>query len=421
MSEEKIQLSIDAVLEGGSINKLTEELASGVSKATTEGGRRSQKQYAQYVTAAMEAGVSNMDGAKTSKAFMEKVMDAKAMQTKIAEAWEKGDTEHAKAMERERKKEMKHLQFVAARRKSAFQDLKRMQDSAMNDRVDAYTSKMERGIAGIFSGDIRGFTKGIGKGVQQRGDAAAQKGRMADASKSQKLMGQIGAQMANIGTFLMGVGAVAGMIMMLVQAFIALDDKIKDMNKSIIGTGTAADFGFQSAGATATKFGSKLEEIRGSILDQSRDWEGWRQSSESMFQVLGAMNEMNLTFKQMDEMIKDTSNSLNSYADISIRAVAYGKLLGVESQQMGADMAKMANEFGVGLDVISEGLHAVHKKAMLSGFSTKRFYSTILEVTSGLGAYNVRLEEAAGLLLALDMAGGEAAGGAAFGEVAGQN
>jgi hypothetical protein len=186
------------------------------------------------------------------------------------------------------------------------------------------------------------------------------------------------------------------------------------MNKSIAETAGAADFGFGTAGEAASQMSSKLEEIRGQILEQAADFQGYRVSSESMFKVLGAMNEMNFTFKDMQKQIDAANNGINSFADVSIRAVAYGKLFGISSDQAAQNMAQMANEFGVGLQVISEGFHAVHKEALVSGFSTKRFYSTILEVTSGLGQYNVRLEEAAGLLSSMGAALGEARGEALF-------
>lgn len=416
MAEEKVQLSISAVLDGGSINDLTKALSSGVASATTEGGKRAQKQYANHIAAAMEAGVRAASDSRTVKRFGAQVANAKAMQDAIVQAYEKGDKEHGKFLERERKKEMKHLKQIADRRKSHYQDYVRLQERSMSQIADDYNDKIQQGVGNLLSGNLSpgGILKSIGGKMQQRGDAATQAGRGADASKTTRAMGQIGKVMAGMGTAVMAIGSIAVLVVGLVKAFIDLDAKIKNMNKSIAESAGAADFGFGTANDAAYRMSGLMDNIRTQILDQTADWDGYRQSSESMFKVLGTMNEMNFTFKAMQKEIDNTTNSINSFADISIRAVAYGKLLGVETGQMGSDMAKMANEWGVGLDTISEGLHLVHKEALLSGFSTKRFYSTILEVTSGLGQYNVRLQEAAGLLTTMGAAMGESQGEGMF-------
>jgi hypothetical protein len=419
--QEKVELTISAVLDGGSINDLTKELTSGVEKATTEGGKRAQKQYAEFIAASVSAGVRRAGEDNSVKYFSKRLANAEAMQKAIVQAYENGEKEHAKMLERKRKKEMAHLKRITERRNAALADYAQKQQRSLDQVADDFSEKIGRGVTSALSGDfdLGGIVKGIGKKMQTKGDTAVARGRMADASKLTKVMGRLGQGIAAIGTGVAALGAVAGMIVVLVKAFIDLDQKIKDMNKSIVGTAGAADFGFGTAGQAMVHMSSQLETIRGQILEQAADWEGYRQSSESMFQVLGAMNEMNFTFKRMQEEVDNTSNSIRSFADISIRAVAYGKLLGVTTDQMGQNMAQMANEFGVGLDTISEGLHLVHKEALLSGFSTKRFYSTILEVTSGLGQYNVRLHEAAGLLGDMGAALGEARGGKLFKDIAG--
>jgi len=345
-------------------------------------------------------------------------LDANALSARIQEAWEKGDNEHAKFLEGQRKKDMKHLQLLADRRKANYADLARTQSRTMAEQADAFSGKLERGISGLFSGNINiaGMIKGAGQAGQRRGDAAILKGNDPDATKRDKQMATLGKTMATIGTGLMGLGAVTGILTVLVKAFVDLHDRVADINASFMSTAGAADFGFGGAAHDADKLTARIDEVRESVLDVSKlpfgpNLQGWGQSSGDLFAILGAMNEMNFSFERMEKNIEGNIEGLSSFADHAIRAVAYGKLLGVEGREMGQNMAQMANEFGVGLDVISEGLHAVHREAMLSGFSTKRFYSTVLELTSGLGAYNVRLEEAANLLGLVGQVAGEGEAG----------
>jgi len=413
---EQVELGIKLLVESGSVDALTNALTSGVAKATTEGGKRAQKQYTEHIANATSAAVRRVFEGRTVSNLLSKALNAEKMNKAIVAAYEKGDTEHAKALERERKRDMKHLAALAERRKKNFQDYAELQDRTFTQTADDFNERLSSGVSNLFSGniDVGGLVKKLGAKAQQRGDSAITRGQSVDASRMEKAMGRLGSVMSGMGTALMGLGGVETIVTTLVQAFITLDTKIKDMNKAMTESAGAADFGLGTAGQAAAHMSSQLEEIRGQILEQAADWEGYRQSSESMFQVLSAMNQMNFTFKQMRKEIDDTTNSITSYADISIRAVAYGKLMGVSTQQMGENMAQMANEFGVGLDTISQGFHMVHKEAVLSGFSTKRFYSTILEVTSGLGQYNVRLSEAAGLLAGMGAAMGEARGEALF-------
>ena len=416
MADEKVQLTVEAMLDGDSIGKLTKALASGVEKATTEGGKRAQKEYANYIKVAAEAGIRGMDGSKTRKEFLDKVLDANAMSARIQEAWEKGDKEHAKFLEGQRKKDMKHLKLLADRRKSNYADFARIQSRTMAEQADAFAGKLERGISGLFSGniDLGGMIKGAGQAGQRRGDAAILKGNDPNATKRDKQMATLGKTMASIGTGLMAFGAVTGILTILVKAFVDLHDRVNDMNKAFSQTAGAADFGLGSAATSAAELERKMDSVRDSILEASKMDPvsgGWMQSSDDLYAILGAMNEMNFSFEKMKKNVDNNIAGLSSFADHAIRAVAYGKLLGVEGREMGQQMTQMANEFGVGLNVIAEGLHAVHREAMLSGFSTKRFYSTVLELTSGLGAYNVRLEEAANLLGLMGHTAGEGQAG----------
>jgi len=429
MADEDITLSISAVLDGGSIDELTKQLMSGVAEATTEGGKRAQKQYAEYVTSAIEAGIRDVDDTLAEDVIKGMTDRAEEAQKKIVEAWEKGDKEHAKFLERERIKETKHNNALAKRRKDSYESLAQKQDKDSVERAEMFSDRMKGGMAGIFGASgVAGLLKNLGAAKREKGEAAIHRGRMANASAEERAAGvkgeagaAKGAEMMKLGAAIGAIGGIAMMVVALVKAFIDLDSKVKDMNKSFAETATSADFGFGTAREAGVGLTKTMDTIRGQILKQAVDWEGYRQSSESMFKVLGAMNEMNLTFKEMDRQIKDNTNTIKSFADVSIRAVAYGKLMGVDMNTMGQNLAKMSNEWGVGLDEISKGLHMVHKESLLSGFSTKRFYSTILEVTSGLGQYNVRLTEASQLLTAFEAARGTERGAKGFQEAAGQN
>jgi len=421
---EDVELSISAIIDGASIDDLTKVLTSGVEKATTQGGKRAGKQYAEHIAAAVDEGVRSASDSKTVKDFAKKVLRAEEMQKQIVAAYEKGDKEHGKFLERERKKEIAHLKKVADRRKQHFAEYSRLQSRTFTETADDFNDKLSSGIGNLFSGniDVGGMLKGAGKKMQQKGDAAVQRGKMADASKTQRMMGGVGKAMAGVGAGMMAFGAVAAILIVLVKAFIDIHDKVAEMNQSFAATAGAADFGLGTAAVRAGEFTAKLDSVRESVLAFSSKLgpDAWFVSSKDLFAILGGMNEMNYRFEEMEKNIENNVHGLSSFSDHAVMAVAYGKLLGVTGLEMGQNMAKMANEFGVGLNVIAEGLSMVHQEAMLSGFSTKRFYSTILEVTSGLGAYNVRLTEASSLLTMMGAALGQAEGSKAFKALAGE-
>jgi hypothetical protein len=65
------------------------------------------------------------------------------------------------------------------------------------------------------------------------------------------------------------------------------------------------------------------------------------------------------------------------------------------------DMSNMMEEYGMTLEGVKHQFSTLAAAAKESGFGTKRFFSMVLQATSGMSMYNVRLEETAALLTQL--------------------
>lgn len=272
-----------------------------------------------------------------------------------------------------------------------------------------------KGIEGAFSrikgGDVGGLLKGVGggaskagKGMQLRADAMKAAGKGGGMAK---MLGSLGGMLAKIGPAIAAIGAIAAGIGAVVAIAVAADSAMKGLNKTLMDSGV-------SGADLANEFGilgNTMDRIRSTFTDSFTFNRIWGTTAKDHLEILGAYASAGLTFKEMTQGVKSAGEEMSRLKEYTVAALTYSKLLGMSTQEVSGTMASYMEELGLTLDGVRKRFSNIIVAAKESGFSTKRFFNMILQATSGMSMYNVRLEEAAGLLINLGRILGEKMGG----------
>lgn len=311
-------------------------------------------------------------------------------------------------------------------RQRAFREMQDRQLETAEEAADRYKGGAEK-MASILHGSFGGLldvTRGGGRGLATRGramqDRAAQV-QLAGGDPAQVAqMAKLGGQLAKIGTALAAVAAAIGVVVLMVKMFADLEAKIKDMNKALIGTAGAADFGLTHAEIVTGKLSERITEMRNNTTALNRNFMRFRVTFKEQQQILAQFNQAGLTYRRMNEEIEKGSSHMRSYSDATALAITYSRNLGIETGEIAQKMGEFAFDTGMTLQDVAEQFSVITREAALAGFATKRFYATIVEVTSGMGFYGVRIDETTKLLKTFDSLLGETVGTEAFKKLVGQ-
>lgn len=422
---------------------LSKEIEEALSTGTQRAMRDAKKTVAD---AFREATVQALTSGKTGDAMKDLakagVIEAQQEYLKLQrqlEALEKKALDDK--LSTEEKAQMKRLQEQSRATRSLLDDrmkaFKREQEiqrqAAKETRAGAseMAKRFEQGAEGLRSALFGGFggmargTRDIGERLRGAGegriDRARQMGMKPGADPKQVAqMAKMGRALAGIGAALATVAAVVGVVIVLVKLFADLEAKVKDMNKALIGTAGAADFGMTHGEIVAGKLADRIEEMRHSTTELNRNFMRFRVTFKEQQQILSEFNQAGLTYARMNAEIQKGTSHIKDFSDVTAIAITYSRNLGISTSEAAQKMGEFAFETGMGLQDIAEQFSVITREAMQAGFATKRFYSTIVEVTSGMAFYGVRIDETAKLLKTFDSLLGEAVGTEAFKKIVGQ-
>ena len=407
MPEQKKQvfgLGLEAILDQKSFRELSRNLGKTLDTATDKWMREVDKDFANALVAGGRKGVFALSKTGEVKKFADEVFRFETMRDNIKAAIKAGDQDRAKSLQQQLRKETEMLNRLADRRKDAFDEVNKAQMRAIEEQVEAFGTGLHSAVSTVFGGDVKGFIdllKGGAARGQRRGDALAHRGQQEGATGGQQAMGQLGKGIAGLAKSVATFAALAGGVVLLVKLFFDLESRSKELSKALLDTGGAASFGLGTGTKAGQQLQSELDKIKLQAAEAASEFSGLRASTKEHLEILSAYNEAGFTFRKMREEIDKGSESMQRYTDITNVALTYSKLLGKSATEIAADAGSYMSEQAVGIEQMAEAFSLVTREAQLSGFQTKRFYSTVLEVTTGMGQYNVRLEEAASLLRSL--------------------
>jgi hypothetical protein len=405
-------------------NKSGREIADAVGKALNEASKGWNDHVKEDFARALIAGWKYAARSGQSGAAIQDFL-----RTNITEVYSKfhkelqaGNVQGAAKLDRLMDKRVRQFEREVQAQVNAWEAMQERSAQTWSQKADKFRDTVDDINRSMHMKDPSGYLglgRQLGGSIQQAGRARQQeavrmKERGGDPEAAAKMASR-GAAIAKIGTALTTVAALAAAVLALIKLFMDLNDRIVDMNKAILQTGTVSDMGIGGrAWEAADRFNRELATMREDVLSASSALDGFRVSSDEMFASLGALNEYGRGFERISESIAAGSKHIGDYGDAAENVVAYSKLMGMSIQEMGQLQSRWANDFGKDLERVYEGLSAVRQEAVLSGFSMKRFVGIIAEATTGMGSYSVRLEEAAKTLKFLSNMMGETAGAELF-------
>lgn len=207
---------------------------------------------------------------------------------------------------------------------------------------------------------------------------------------------QFGKLLSSLGSTLALIGAVAAGLAMIFKIFLDMDAKIKEINKDLLEGGTAA----ADLGDSFGQIKSSLTTVRKAVTDFDFN-KSWGVVAKDNIALINSFSEAGLTFKEITKGSRAATESITMLQESMAQVFTMSKLTGMAVPELAGHMAEYVEDMGLGLEGVTTRFHNVLDAAKNSGFATKRFMGMLLQATSGMSMYNVRLEEAAGLLMQL--------------------
>ena len=306
--------------------------------------------------------------------------------------------------------EVKQARVLAERRlefsREADERASQHWSKSAEDAASTFESHLERLKRGEGLGDL---FKTLGKRAEVGSVQAARKVQAGEGGKKTEAVANI---LGKVGPALAAVGAVAAALGVLVKMMIDADEKMKEMNRTLLESGvTAGDIAkdYESAGDAIDRVRKTFTSADGAFSFNRL----WGTDAKDHLQILGAYADAGLTMKEITANTRNAGEEMDRLRQATATTLTWSRLLGESSQQTAGNIAGYMEDLGLTLKGVSERFSSIEVAARGSGFGVKRFFGQVLQATSGMSMYNVRLEEAASLLKDLGKALGPK-GGAEF-------
>ena len=235
--------------------------------------------------------------------------------------------------------------------------------------------------------------KGIGESLSKAGDFGRTlegRGSQEGAGKGAKVFGFLGKMLKSFGPMLRMVGALAKGFANVVSFLIDVESAGKALNKTFLDSASGADALVNTVGDGTMSLNASLRDIRQGVNDLYLS-QGLGVTAEAAMGMIASFQEAGITLKEMKGAMTDAKDSEEAYVKVIEHMTAQQRVLGASVE----DVASITERYGYSLEDIAVRFAAITDQAMQSGFGVKRFYSMILQATTGMGVYNTRIEEAA--------------------------
>ena len=292
-------------------------------------------------------------------------------------------------------------EHIAFMKKGAGEITKELGDG-FSKAVDGFYADLKSGDLGSILSSMGSGSKGMSKAFKNFGAAQSGKGGMMGGLG--KAASKMGAVLGKIGPMIAGLAGVVAGFAAIVKVILDANSQQKEFNRNILeGVG-----GFEVITSKMGGAEKSLKSLRRAAIDGA-----FAQGAlaKELIAVTNAFNQAGFTYKEMAKDLENAAQAQSNFARATDIAFRYSRLLGMTATETATQMAESMEDLNLTLEGVAERFSAVSRMAMESGFGVKRFFSMVLQATSGMSMYNVRLEEAAGLLLQLGKILGTKIGG----------
>ena len=260
---------------------------------------------------------------------------------------------------------------------------------AGSEKFGENLTDVAEGLGDVFTAgiDVTALSKklsaGLGKGLSKAGDlmGAAGGGGGASGTALKVLGGAVGV-----------LGATVGALGALLAAFVMVDKKVKEFNKDIIKTHGALSV-MRLGGNDLNK---GLTIMKHTVMDLTGNLGVSEEEAKTLFSTLdnghitlskltGGTSDAAVAQRRLSASLRDTYTAAN--------------MTGVGLSEYAENLTNYVNDLGMSTESVNDNFRSIAKMASESGFSTRRFYSMVVQATSGQSALNVHLEQTGDLLL----------------------
>lgn len=397
-----IKIMIDPELKG--LKGLKSGMVKAVAESTLVFSKKTATAFANNVKQSMrdlEAGVTKikeLEARLNKKGLVES--EKKRVQEQIRDARARNGM-----IEQELKTRLKGQNKELRVRQDAFEKMAKSQASikGIGEMGKKIGDEIKSAFDDVFkSKDLSKMIEGslgrVGKGVTAAGGGLMKMGGG---------MGAFGEILSKIGPAISALSAVAVGFVAIFKIFMDADAHMKELNKTMLEGGTVANDLVGKYGM----LGPSLNQVTKHFAAATRFSIELGTTAKENIQVLSAYGGANVSISKLTGGLKDASAQMRQLEDATTGAVAYARIFGTSYTEMATNFGDYMTRLGLTLEGVEERFSAIAVAARDSGFSTKRFMGTLLQATSGMSMYNVRIEETAGLLVSLGQILGEKMGG----------
>lgn len=321
--------------------------------------------------------------ASSAASAAEKQMVGLTRQLRESQKAEKASINEIKQTIKARKLERESLKKAAA---YTGKDFRRDVSASLGKSFQGMKTGGLHGVKSALSGLGGGLKAGAkhSSGVSARAALSGEGGVTAGLSKMVPLLAGLA----------VGFAAVIGFIAKASSA-------VTSMNKTLIeGTGTANDFISSAGGYSDAIDGLRVasKDATGSLLSMGGSVEGTSKIINSyMREATGSVTAMSDSMKVLGQ----STNASHGVEILARNAMAYGKALGMESEDVASMMGKMENEIGVGAGKVQGLMANIVKAAATSNMPVFKFMDIFRATTPALELYTNRMDELAGVIKVL--------------------
>ena len=254
-------------------------------------------------------------------------------------------------------------------------------------------STFESALNGIDFNDIKTFSGNIGKAIgwalEQAGAAGERGTTLATAAGGVAGGGTKAlAMLGRLGPYAAAATAIGGMA---IDAIDKADQHYAAFNKTLLeGVGSADLYG-----KNVEDFGERLTETLGAAREAALD-AGFtlKMSGEETARVLNELGQAGITYKEIIDGAKGATLQQQRFYEAIYDTITIAKDLGVSTSELAQYQNTLMTEQGMSLDQTKEAFTMISAAADNSKMSAKTFFTAILQATSGMALYNVRVQEA---------------------------
>jgi hypothetical protein len=296
--------------------------------------------------------------------------------------------------------------------------------SNLRDAVSGLSDTFEKALNGMDPNDLGGFAKSLGgaasKGLGKLREGYKAKQVAASAVGNEAAAAAAGRGAAAMGALALAATAVAAVFALFIAWAKAADDYQAKLNKTLLsGAGVADVLGasYTSGAQNLLSLTDTMGAARRAAVDTAV---AFRMTTDETAQVLQDLNSAGITYKTIVNGARTAAEAQYKFAEAINRTITYSSMLGVSVSELAAYQNTLMKDVNLSLDRTFDVFGAISKASAASGMATKTFFTAISQATSGMALYNVRIDQAIGLVSAFSKSVGETDAGKVLGELTGK-